>query len=133
MKSGMLYKFLSVVLAVLLALGGAYAWKQIHDARIEVAIFRDRQDEVQAQLTEQKAQLQKTQEFLQRLQNDPAFLDYIARERLGYARPDETIYRFDVDPLTGAASAGKLDSSTTPLLAPPPSTAAKPGPAHRTP
>jgi len=133
MKSGTFYKLFSVVLAALLALGGAYAWKVMHDARIEVRIFRDKQEEVQAQLTEQKAQLQKTQEFLQRLQNDPAFLDYIARERLGYARPDETIYRFDVDPLTGTAAAGKLDSSQLPLLASPPGATTKPGPAHRNP
>jgi cell division protein FtsB len=128
MKSGTFYKLLSVVLAVLLALGGAYAAKMVHDAQLEVDIFRQKQDEVQAQLTEQKNQLQKTQEFLQRLQNDPGFLDYIARERLGYARPDELIYRFDVDPLTGAASVGNLDSARPPLLAPPPSTTAKPGP-----
>jgi len=130
MKSGTYYKLLSAVLAVLLALGGAYAAKMVHDAQHEVDIFRQKQDDVQAQLTEQKDQLQKTQEFLQRLQNDPGFLDYIARERLGYARPDELIYRFDVDPLTAAAAAGNLDTSHPPLLAPPPAASAKSAPVH---
>ncbi len=98
MKSGTFYKFLSGVLAVLLALGGAYAAKLIHDAQLQVDLFRQKQDAAQTQLDAQKLELQKAQEFLQRLQHDPGFLDYIARERLVYARPDELIYRFDVDP-----------------------------------
>jgi cell division protein FtsB len=127
MKSGTFYKFLSVVLAILLALGGAYAAKIIHDAQTEVDTFRQKEDDAQAQLADQKQKLQTAQEFLQRLQNDPSYLDYIARERLGYARPDELIYRFDVDPLTGAGAQGNLDSARPPLLAPPP---ADPNPAR---
>jgi cell division protein FtsB len=126
MKSGMFYKFLSGVLAVLLALGGAYAAKLIHDAQLQVDLFRQKQAAAQTQLNAQKLELQKAQEFLQRLQNDPGFLDYIARERLVYARPDELIYRFDVDPLTGAGAAGNLDSARPPLLASPPPAGATP-------
>jgi cell division protein FtsB len=132
MKSGTFYKFLSVVLAVLLALGGAYAAKMIRDAQLEVDGVRQKQDEVQTQLDDQRVKLQKAQEFLQRLQNDPAFLEYIARVRLApVARPDELIYRFDVDPLTGAGAAGNLDSARPPSLTSPPPAGSSPG--HRSP
>jgi hypothetical protein len=106
----------------------------IHDAQLEVDGFRQKQDEVQTQLDAQKVQLQKAQEFLQRLQNDPDFLEYIARVRLGtVARPDELIYRFDVDPLTGGGAAGNLDSARPPLLTSPPPTGPNASPGRRNP
>jgi cell division protein FtsB len=33
-----------------------------------------------------------------RLLEDPEFLERVARERLGYARPDELIFRFADEP-----------------------------------
>ncbi len=106
----MFYKFISAVLAILLALGGAYAAKIIHDAKLERDTFHAQKDAAQDQLDETRTKLEKYQEVFQRLQNDPEFLDHVARARLDYARPDELIFRFDVDPVTGGA-AGALDTS----------------------
>jgi cell division protein FtsB len=120
MRSAAFYKFISGVLAILLALGGAYAAKIIHDAKLERDSFKLQKDAAQNQLDETRGKLEKYQEVFQRLQNDPEFLDHVARARLDYARPDELIFRFNVDPVTGSAATGNLDSTrsaaNTPLL-----------------
>lgn len=120
MRSAAFYKFISGVLAILLALGGAYAAKIIHDAKLERDSFRTQKEAAQGELDDARGKLEKYQEVFQRLQNDPEFLDHVARARLDYARPDELIFRFNVDPLTGAAPTGNLDTArpapNTPLL-----------------
>jgi cell division protein FtsB len=119
MKSALFYKFLVVVLAILLVLGGVYAGKTIHETQLEVDHFRNDEEKVKGQLDDLKVKLDKNQEFLQRLETDPSFLEYVARERLNYAKPDEFVYRFDPDPLT-SAPIGNLDSAHPAATAPGP-------------
>ena len=45
-------------------------------------------EEIQAELAEQ-------QRILERLQTDPAYVERVIRRRLGYAKPEEYIFRFD--------------------------------------
>ncbi len=124
MQSPAYYKFLALVLAVLLALGGAYAAKIIHDAQLEVNRFRQQEEDLQKQTDAKLVELQKYQEFFMRLKDDPAFLEYVARQRLAdYAKPEEIIFRWDVDPLTGATPVGNLDGSKALQLSPPGTTA----------
>lgn len=107
---------------MLLALGGAYAAKLIHDAQLEVDNFRQKEAAAQSQVDALHVQLGKYQEILHRLQTDPDFLDRMARAHLDYARPDELIFRFNVDPVTGAASVSDVDGTRSALNAPlPPS------------
>jgi cell division protein FtsB len=42
--------------------------------------------------------LQQKEAYLTRLIEDPEFLQRVARERLGYSRPDELLFRFSEDP-----------------------------------
>lgn len=49
---------------------------------------RRRLAEVQARLVEQER-------ILQRLREDPAYVERVIRRRLGYAKPDELIFRFE--------------------------------------
>jgi cell division protein DivIC len=35
------------------------------------------------------------QTTLERLRDDPAFVERVIRERLGFARPDEVVFRFE--------------------------------------
>lgn len=114
MKSEAFYKFISGALAILLAIGGAYAAKIIHDAKLERDSFLQQKEIAQGELDTTRSKLEKYQEFFQRLQSDPDFLDHVARTRGDYARTDELIFRFNVDPVTGAAPAGNLDSARTP-------------------
>ncbi len=54
------------------------------------------------------------------MQQDPAFLEYVARVRLvDYAKPEELIYRWDVDALTGATPGSGADGARPPQFAPP--------------
>jgi cell division protein DivIC len=52
------------------------------------ALNRQRLADVQEKL--------KTQErVLDRLRNDPGYVEQVIRRKLGYAKPDESIYRFE--------------------------------------
>lgn len=48
----------------------------------------------QRRLAEAEARLKEQERILQRLQTDPAYVEKIIRRRLGYAKPDEFIFRF---------------------------------------
>jgi cell division protein FtsB len=39
--------------------------------------------------------LKSQERVLDRLRNDPAYVDRVIRKKLGYAKPDEFIFRFE--------------------------------------
>lgn len=47
------------------------------------------------QLVEAQQKLHEQERILDRLRNDPAFVEMAIRRRLGYAKPDEMIFRFE--------------------------------------
>lgn len=47
------------------------------------------------QLAEAQLKLREQERILERLRNDPAFVEMVIRRRLGYAKPDEMIFRFE--------------------------------------
>ena len=49
----------------------------------------------QRRLNEAQERLHDQERTLQRLRNDPAYVEMIIRRRLGYAKPDEFIFRFE--------------------------------------
>ena len=118
MRSASAYKFISGALALVLALGGAYAAKKIHDTQLEVNTFREEQVAAQGQLDTLRGKLQSVQDVLQKLETDPDFADRLARARLDYARPDEYVFRFDVDPVTGTPATTDTDNGSSALNAP---------------
>ena len=61
----------------------------------EMRAMRDREDDNTRQLAELKRTLVEHKVTLDRLNNDPAYVERVIRERLGYARHDETVIRFD--------------------------------------
>ena len=46
-------------------------------------------------LAEVQARLKSQERVLDRLRNDPEFVDRVIRKKLGYAKPDEFIFRFE--------------------------------------
>ncbi len=46
-------------------------------------------------LAEVQARLKDQEKVLDRLRNDPAYVDRVIRKKLGYAKPDEFIFRFE--------------------------------------
>lgn len=45
-----------------------------------------------------EAKLKEQTEYLDRLRNDPALVERIIRQKLGYAKGDEFVFRFEEDP-----------------------------------
>src|SRR5688572_7684100 len=61
----------------------------------EMRAMEEREDENRRQLAELKRAFVDHTVTLDRLKSDPAYVERVIRERLGYARPDETVIRFD--------------------------------------
>jgi cell division protein FtsB len=79
-----------VALGVLAGLAVVLSQTKAEYARVlEVeAQTRRRLAEVENRLAEQEV-------VLERLRTDPAYVEMVIRRRLGYAKPDEFIFRFD--------------------------------------
>ena len=53
------------------------------------------EDENQRRLAEAEARLKNEQLILERLRTDPVYVDKVIRQKLGYVKPDEFIFRFN--------------------------------------
>src|SRR5690606_18161757 len=71
-------------LAVVLAQTRA-EYERVREAEVQI---RRRLAEVETRLAEQEV-------VLERLRTDPAYVEAVIRRRLGYAKPDEFVFRFD--------------------------------------
>ena len=60
--------------------------------------FKARQDRIDSKLIQARKEFQQKEAYLNRLLEDPEFLERVVRERLGYSRPDELLFRFSEDP-----------------------------------
>ena len=76
-----------VLLAAGLAVYGGHQMLRVRAMRGEIAAMERDLVSLRARTTE----LSRT---VERLRNDPAYVEKIAREELGYVRPDETILKF---------------------------------------
>ncbi len=56
--------------------------------------FKERQARIEAKFTQARKEFEQKETYLARLLDDPEFLERVVRERLGYARPDEVLFRF---------------------------------------
>lgn len=56
--------------------------------------LRAREDEVRQDIQREAEQLRMLKMKQEKLQEDPRFIEKIAREDLGYAKPGETVFRF---------------------------------------
>jgi len=68
--------------------------------------YRRKQVTLEADIELEKQMLKHLQDQQQRLKSDPRFVEKIAREEFGYAKPGETIFKFVEDePQTTAPAA----------------------------
>jgi cell division protein FtsB len=79
-----------VVLAFLLLIGMCYLPLIHQNERMRREILRL---DAQLQKEEEKSRQLKTE--IDALRNDPKTVERLTREKLGYARPDETVVRFE--------------------------------------
>ncbi|MDP4612062.1 MAG: septum formation initiator family protein [Opitutales bacterium] len=59
--------------------------------------FRAREIMIEAKLTQARKEFEQKEAYMARLLEDPEFLERVVRERLGYSRPDELLFRFSED------------------------------------
>lgn len=63
----------------------------------ELKSFQQRELRLEQRLSETEAEFRRKEIYFKRLLEDDEFLERVARQRLGYARPDELIFRFTED------------------------------------
>ncbi len=65
------------------------------DAHAEYDRLRQVEDLNRSKLAEAQERLKSQERVLDRLRTDPAYVDRVIRKKLGYAKPDEFIFRFE--------------------------------------
>jgi len=90
---------LYVLLFAGLGIAGGILFKDAHDefSRLEQVESANRR-----RLAEAQEHLRNQERVLDRLRNDPAYVDKVIRMRLLYAKPDEYIFRFESDEPNGS-------------------------------
>jgi len=86
-----------IVLAVLLLIGMCYLPLIQENTRMRAQILK-----LDRQIQDEQKKSDQLQSQIDALRNDPKTVERLAREKLGYAKPDETVIRFE--PATNAAS-----------------------------
>jgi len=79
-----------VVLAFLLLIGMCYLPLIHQNERMRREIMR-----LDAQLQKEEEKSKQLKAEIDALRNDPKTIERLTREKLGYARPDETVIRFE--------------------------------------
>jgi cell division protein FtsB len=79
-----------VVLAILLLMGMYYLPLIQQNERMRREIFR-----LDVQLQKEEAKSKELKAEIDALRNDPKTVERLMREKLGYAKPDETVVRFE--------------------------------------
>jgi cell division protein DivIC len=75
-----------------LSVAGGYLFL---DARHEYTRLMQVEDLNRQRLSDAQERLRSQERVLDRLRNDPAYVDQVIRKKLGFAKPDEDIYRFE--------------------------------------
>jgi cell division protein DivIC len=83
---------LYVLLFAGLGVAGGYLFL---DARHEYSRLVQVETLNRQRLTEAQEKLKDQERMLDRLRNDPAYVDQVIRKKLGFAKPDEDIFRFE--------------------------------------
>lgn len=84
----------SLYLLLFLVVGvgsGVYFW----DAREEYERLKQLEAISRRRLAEAQARLDEQEKILERLRHDPVYVEKVIRRRLGYAKPEEFIFRFE--------------------------------------
>ena len=96
---------LYILLIAGLGIGGGILLKDAHDeySRLEQVEGANRR-----RLAEAQEHLRAQERVLDRLRTDPSYVDKVIRIRLGYAKPDEFIFRFEDDDSKASAGPSSL-------------------------
>ncbi|HTQ31632.1 MAG TPA: septum formation initiator family protein [Opitutaceae bacterium] len=92
MNSRRVVIFIQILLFVALsAVFGVSLWQ----TRAEYLQLRAQEEASRRRLAEAEQRLREQEQILARLRTDPAYVERVIRRQLGYAKPDEFIFRFE--------------------------------------
>jgi cell division protein FtsB len=74
---------------------GAASGVYFLDAREEYNRLKQQEASSRRRLAEVEAKLKEQEKILERLRSDPVYVEKVIRRRLGYAKPEEFIFRFE--------------------------------------
>ncbi|MEM0965616.1 MAG: septum formation initiator family protein [Verrucomicrobiota bacterium] len=77
-----------LTLLVIFAVVGRQSFK-------EYSQFREREIQLRERIETERAEYERQRKYYRKLMNDPVFLEAVVRERLGYVREGEVIFRFE--------------------------------------
>ena len=86
------------VLAMLILMGltlSVFFGSLILQTYREYQNFKQREQAAEAKLQQTQEKFLQKEAYIARLLDDPEFLERVARERLGYSKPDEVLFRFE--------------------------------------
>lgn len=87
----LVFSLFMVFFAAICIASGLY----FYDARQEYDRLRAIESANRQRLAETEARLSDQETILDRLRTDPAYVEKVIRRKLGYAKPDEVIFRFE--------------------------------------
>lgn len=87
----LIISFYFLLFLTLAAGSGIFFWQ----TRQEYTTLRRTEAESRRRLAEAQEKLREQERILERLRTDPAYVERVIRRRLGYAKPDELIFRFE--------------------------------------
>ena len=67
---------------------------ELYETRNQLTYLQKRHADYRERIQQIEQDLAAKDEYLDKLLTDPVFLERVVRERLGYSRPEEWIYRF---------------------------------------
>jgi cell division protein FtsB len=87
-----------VIIAVLLLIGMCYLPVIQQNERMRAEIYK-----LDQQLQAEEEKSKQLQADIAALENDPKTVERLTREKLGYAKPDETVIRFETNAANASA------------------------------
>ena len=94
MRSLLAKGVIGVLVLLLMAVSIAFGTVLLQTYR-EYRHLQRREASLQSELVELRQQQHRQEEYLRLMLEDPAFMERVVREKLGYVRPDETVFLFD--------------------------------------
>jgi cell division protein FtsB len=90
-----LRRFLTVLYLAVFAGVSFAAWQYFDNAQKEYRQMKTMEEKNRQRLDEAERELRREEVILQRLRTDPAYVEQQIRLRLGYAKPDDMIFKFE--------------------------------------
>lgn len=95
MKLTSIQKFLYIIFIALFLCVSTFYGVSLNQTYREYKAFRIHEEKLKVDLVKSQQQLDAQKWYLNRFFNDPDFFEWVVRQRLGYARPQDVIFRFD--------------------------------------